>query len=330
MAVDWGALRRLADGQCGLLTRRQCLAAGLTDEALQWRVASRRWRRWHDGVYLTVPGRNDVQVRDTAALVWALSGGTAADAALCGPSAAHWWGLRPRTPSTVTLVVPHRRFLVPPAGVQVRRSRRWDDLVDDRAYPWRTTVAATVLDVAETSTAVDALALAATAVRQELVTAAVLSQELGRRRGHRHGPLLRSALHDVEAGGQSSAELLYIRDVERAHGLPEAIRQQASDLSRRRYHDNEYDEFGLIVEVDGRLGHETWADRVRDGRRDRELLARRRATSRVFWADVALRPCDTAIDVGRILQGRGWSGAVRPCRRRDCAVRSSWAGSSVP
>lgn len=329
MSIDWRTLRVAADRQAGLLTRRQCRDAGLSDEALQWRVSSRRWSRWHEGVYLTTPGRNDVQVGAVAALLSVSSGDVAADAALCGRSAAHLWGLERRAPSPIELVVPHRRFLVAPAGVRIRRSRRWDDLVDDLAYPWRTTVAATVLDLAGTSTLTSALALVAKAVQQELVTTAVLSQELGRRRGHRHGVLLRSALQDVDAGGQSAAELLYIRDVERAHGLPQATRQQVSDLGQRRYHDNEYDAFGLIVEVDGRLGHEQWGDRVRDGRRDRQLLAARRATTRVFWQDVAVEPCVTALDVGRILQDRGWVGAPRACRRRDCAVPDSWAASSV-
>ncbi|QGN56675.1 hypothetical protein [Nostocoides sp. HKS02] len=259
----------------------------------------------------------------------ALSGDAAADAALCGRSAAHLWGLERRAPSPVELVVPHRRFVVAPDGVRIRRSRRWDDLVDDRAYPWRTTVAATVLDVAAVSTLTNALALVAKAVHQELVTTAALSQELALRRGHRHGALLRSALQDVDDGGQSGAELLCIRDVERAHGLPRATRQQVSDLGQRRYHDNEYDAYGLIVEVDGRLGHEQWGDRVRDGRRDRQLLATRRATTRVFWQDVAVEPCVTALDIGRILQDRGWAAGPRACRRPDCALRGSRAASSV-
>ena len=330
MAIDWRSLRNAADRQCGLLTRRQCLAAGMTDEALQWRVCSRRWSRWYEGVYLTTPGRDDAYARAMAALLATLSGAAAADAALCGHSAAHLWGLERRAPAVIELVVPHHRFVVAPPGARVRRSRRWEDLVDDRAYPWRTTVAATVLDVGDGSTATDALALAAKAVQLELVTTVSLSEELGRRRGHRHGPLLRSALLDVEAGGQSAAELLYIRDVERAHGLPTATRQQASDVTRRRYHDNVYEPFGVIVEVDGRLGHETWGDRVRDGLRDRQLLATRRVTARVFWVDVAVRPCTTALELGRILRGGGWAGAARACKRRDCAVRCSWAGSSVP
>jgi len=76
----------------------------------------------------------------------------------------------------------------------------------------------------------------------------------------------------------------------------------------------------VIVEVDGRLGHERWADRVRDGRRDRELLTGSKITTRVFFADVAVTPCRTAADIGAILRTRGWQGAPRRCRRPRCAV----------
>ena len=125
---------------------------------------------------------------------------------------------------------------------------------------------------------------------------------------------------DVEDGAQSAAELLYIRDVERAHGLPVAVRQAPSHVGRSRLHDNEYVEQRLIVEVDGRLGHERWADRVRDGRRDRQLLTTARLTTRVFFADVALDPCRTAAEVGAILTGRGWAGRPRRCRRAGCCI----------
>jgi hypothetical protein len=298
----------------------------MSEEALQWRVASRRWTRLHEGVYLTRPGRNDWLVTAMAALLRVSSGALAADAALCGSSAAYLWGLERRPPPVVELVVPERRKVAEPSGAQVRRSTRWDDLVHELAFPWRTTAAATVLELVGRSSATDALAVVARAVQQHVVTESELRQELARHRAHRHRDLLLPALEDAEEGGQSGAELLFIRDVERAHGLPVATRQAPSDAGRRRYHDSEYEPFGLIVEVDGRLGHELWADRVRDGRRDRQLLGLSRATTRVFWVDVAVRPCETAAEIGAILRLRGWTGRPRPCRRRGCALRTRSIG----
>ncbi len=320
MSVDWGRLRRRAEAQFDLVTHAQCRAAGLSEKAVQWRVSSRRWVRLHSGVYLTKPGRSEWAVGATAVLLRAQSTEGAADAAFCGQSAAFLWGLQGRAPSEVELVVPYGRCVRVGDGARVRRSMRWEDLVDERAWPWRTTIPATVLDVAADGTALDALSVVARAVQQQRVSVTELRQELARRPGHRHGTVLRPALQDVDDGGESGAELLYVRDVERAHGLPRAVRQQASDRGRRRFHDNEYEGLGLIVEVDGRLGHEQWEDRVRDGRRDRQLLGADRTSARVFWADVALTPCDTAREVAAILQHRGWAGRPHPCRRRGCPV----------
>jgi len=318
--VDWGQLRRLAGQQYDLLTRWQCLEAGLSEGTLRWRIDSGRWVRRLPGVFLTKPGRADWGVSAMSALLWAQGPEIAASAAFRGRSAAYLWGLERNPPEVVELVVSYARTIAPPEGVRIRRSMRWDGLVDDLAYPWRTTVAATVIELAGLGSALDALSQVARAVQHELVNTAQLRQEIAARGGHRHSKLLLAALSDVDGGGQSGAELLYIRDVEGAHGLPRAARQAPSDVGRRRHHDNEYEAYHLIVEVDGRLGHELWSDRVRDGRRDRQLLSEKRVTTRVFFADVAVTPCQTAMDIGAILTSRGWQGTLRRCRRGSCPV----------
>ena len=315
MATDWAMLRRLADNQADLLTRAQCIEAGMPVEMLRWRVASRRWVRLHRGVYLVKPGRNDWHVQAHGALLRLSSGASAADAALSGTSAAFLWGLETTPPRVLDLVVPNKRSLARLDGARIRRVSRWDDLVDETAYPWRTSIPVTVLDVAAEGPAIDALSVVARAVHRELVSVGELRQELRARGRHRHGRLLAAVFGEVEDGTQSGAEALYVRDVEHAHGLPTASRQSESDEGRRRYHDNEYADYGLVVEVDGRLGHEQWSDRVRDGQRDRRLLGAAKATTRVFWADVALTPCQTALELATIPRSRGWTGQARACRR---------------
>lgn len=327
MPVDWGRLRTLADEQRDLLTRRQCLGAGMSPAMLDWRVSSGRWARVYESVFQTKPGRDDPATIALAALLRASSGALAADAAFRGRSAGFFWGFERNAPADVDLVVPQRRSVrfgtkekrdgLP--RVRIRRSMRWDNLVDDMAYPWRTTRPVTILDLANGSE-IDALSVVARAVQKEFVTTSELLDELVARGGHKHSRLLRLALLDVEDGAQSGAEVLYVRDVERAHELPPATRQASSSIGSNRLHDNEYPEQGLIVEVDGRLGHEMWSDRVRDGRRDRQLLTGSRVTTRVFFADVALTPCRTAREVAAILHTRGWSGMPRRCRRPGCQV----------
>jgi hypothetical protein len=320
MAVDWAQLRSCAGRQRDLVTRRQCLAAGLSARTVEWRLASGRWVAVQQRVYLTRPGRDDWETRALAALLRAGSGATAADAALCGLSAAYLWGLERTAPPSIELVVPWRRTVRPPAGATVRRSMRWDDLVHDLAYPWRTTVPATVMDVATRGSGTDALAIVARAVQRGLTTGPELVAEISARGGHRFSRVLRPALADVHDGVESGAELLFLRDVERGHGLPRSRAQSPSGVGARRRHDFEYEAFGVLVEVDGRLGHEQWADRVRDGRRDRSLLTVNRVTTRLFWPDVAVTPCASARDLSRILTDRGWTGRPRRCRREGCVV----------
>lgn len=320
MGVDWTQLRRHADAQFDLLALHQCRRAGLGDGAVQWRVRSGRWVRLHRGVFLTRPGRSEWVVTASARLVALQGDEVTGRVAFSGYSAAHLWGLEAAPPRRLELVVPYARSLRPCGDVSLRRSMRWDDLVDDRAWPWRTTLPATILDVAAQGTPTDCLAVVARAVQRERVTVTELRQELARRPGHRHGTVVRQALAVVGDGAQSGAEVLYLRDVERAHGLPRSVSQSPSDAERRRWHDHEYTPYRLIVEVDGRLGHEQWSDRVRDGRRDRLLLGTDRATARVFWADVAVTPCQTARDIAAILTARGWGGSLRRCRRSGCQV----------
>jgi hypothetical protein len=319
MGTDWAQLRKLAQVQHGLLTRSQCLTAGMTRDSLDWQVRSGRWVRPHDGVFLVRPGQQSWTTQAVAALLCVDSGGGAADAALCGRAAAHLWGLEQKPTAPIGLVVPNRRSVVAPFGATVRRSMRWDDLVDELAYPWRTTVPVTVLDVASQGSEADALAIVARAIQRGLTTTGELRQEIVARGGHRHSKLFRQAFVDVEDGAESGAELLYRTRVERAHGLPRSRAQLSSDQGRRRRHDFGYETYGLIVEVDGRLGHEQWSDRVRDGQRDRQLLTTS-ATTRVFWADVAVTPCSTAREIGAILRSRGWRGRPHSCRRADCAL----------
>jgi hypothetical protein len=205
----------------------------------------------------------------------------------------------------------------------VTRTRHFDERVHPSAWPHRTTVEHSVLEVTADDPVDRVLVLVARAGQQHLTTQDRLASALASRRGQPHGALLRECLSDIGAGAESAAEVRYIRDVERGHGLPAATRQAVVGAHRRC--DNLYDEQLLPLEVDGRLGHEGWAGRVRDGVRDRAAARHGRLTVRVFWTDVAVTPCELAVEVGALLRVRGWSGAARPCRRPGCAVRRSAA-----
>jgi hypothetical protein len=80
----------------------------------------------------------------------------------------------------------------------------------------------------------------------------------------------------------------------------------------RGFRDRCYEEYGLIVELDGREFHEA-EQRGQDRARDNEAAATTGATLRYGWADVGAGACDTAGQVYRALRKRGYQGAIRPC-----------------
>lgn len=105
----------------------------------------------------------------------------------------------------------------------------------------------------------------------------------------------------------------YLSRVERAHGLPSAARQFRDSVQGPVYRDVDYRDFGLVVELNGRLFHDNALDHDRDLERDLDVAAGGRATVRLGWGQVFGRPCTTAVKVGRMLQARGWGGSTVAC-----------------
>ena len=301
-------------GQFGLITWKQCRQAKLTERAVRWRLSSGRWVRLHPGVYLTEPGRNDWEVTAMAALLACGSG-----AALSHQSAAYAWGMQRAPGEQVRVIVPAGRNVVAPDGVSLVRSRSASDRTDETAWPHRTTVEHTLLDLAQESSVDDAVGRLARAFQQARTTEGMILRALSSRPRQRHRRLLLEVLGTLDDGAESPAEVRWVRDVEQAHSLPVAVRQAPTGDGRRR--DFLYEEFTLIVEVDGRLGHEGWDGRRRDGRRDRRAATSGQLTVRVFWDEIVQTPCHLAFEIGGLLRSRGWSGSPTPCRRRSCMVR---------
>jgi hypothetical protein len=192
--------------------------------------------------------------------------------------------------------------------------------VDDLHWPWRTTAAETILDVCESSSADELFALLGRAFQRRLTSEAEIRAALAARRAHRWRTLLDLVMDDVVDGAESAMEVRYVQDVERPHGLPDGHRQLPSPGTASRRHDIGYEAQRVLVELDGRLGHEAQEDRIRDGLRDRRGATVGWLTVRAFWKDVAITPCDLAVDVGAVLATRGWSGRIRRCRRGTCSV----------
>lgn len=318
----WTARNRIlaarVAGQFGLVTRTQALGSGVTPKAVVCHLDAGRWVRIHSGIYQTVPGREGWDVRAMAALLWAGDG-----ALLFRASAGYACGLVRAEPDVVDVAVPAERRVRAADGVQVSRSRRLQGRADPVAWPHRVTAAHTVFDLAVGRPIDDAIALAARALSLRVASPDDLVVALMERPRQPRRALLLEALTDVAAGSESASEVRYVRDVERAHGLPRGRRQAPVGDGRRR--DVEYEEFGVVVEIDGRIGHSAWADRQRDARRDRGAATSGRLTLRVFWTDLVPTACGLAGEVAAILTMRGWTDQPRRCGPA-CLLR----GTSLP
>ena len=165
------------------------------------------------------------------------------------------------------------------------------------------------------STRVEALAVVSDACRRRITTPARLAAELRRRTHAPNRGWLLAVLDEAAAGVQSVLESGYRRRVERAHGLPRPDRQWHQRTEDGTvYRDAAYRRYAVIVEFDGRVGHELSDDKWDD--QDRDLLAAAATdmlTLRLGWRHAEVTPCRTAGRLATVLRRRGWQGTPRQC-----------------
>jgi hypothetical protein len=128
-------------------------------------------------------------------------------------------------------------------------------------------------------------------------------------------------LSDIADGTCSVLEHEYLSKVERPHRLPRGSRQRRAGTSTGVvYRDVAYD--ALLIELDGRLFHDTASQRDRDFERDLDAAVGGHQSLRLSWGQVHARPCSTAAKVAAVLAHRGWAGSVAACGPR-CEASSS-------
>lgn len=275
-----------------------------------------RTRLLREGLWLPV-GRGVYAVSgrppDWDGLAWAgcLHGG---DHARLGPSAsARDHGLLETDPLPVDVLVP--------SGRNVRVTGPWTFLQETRGLrrsatvgsPPRLTIEDTLLDLCASGSETDLLGWVTTAIRERLTTPRRLGSAAEQRSRLRHRQLLMDLAADTATGAESPLEIRYLRDVERAHGLPQGQRQ-LSRAGLPYLQDVDYDPYAVLVELDGRKGHEG-RGRFRDMNRDNVHVLARRWTLRYGWFDVLDHPCRVAWQVAQILVDAGWPGLPVRCRR---------------
>jgi hypothetical protein len=304
------ALLRLANAQAGVLTREQVLGLGTSRHTLRRLVDQNRWQRLAPGLFVV---HNSTV--EWVSLAWAgvLLGGPGAR--LGGTAAGYAHRLLEDAPIPVEVLVPH--------ASPTRRRSSWT-FVQERpgardprctGSPPRTLVPDTVLDLCEGASPRVLEDLVTRAVQNRLTTPLHLRRALDRRSRHSRRGLLAELLLEVAEGAESPLELRYLR-LERRHSLPAGQRQRRTSSPGRR--DVIYREYGLVVELDGRKGHDG-EGRFRDMARDNAALLEELVTMRLGFGDVAGSPCVVAAHVAQVLVQRGWPGPFRRCP--DCPAR---------
>jgi len=309
------------DAQRGVVAKAEARQVGLSVKAIRHRIRSGRWRRVRRGVYATFTGQLPREAR-----LWAAIRRAGPGAMLSHETAAEVHGMLDKPTAKIHVTVPHCRRPAqkrPIRGMVIHRS---DQSQPQYLPPWvlpRTRIEDTVLDLVMTARGFDdAYSWVARATSRQLASADTLRAALAERSRIRWRAWLADALADAGDGVESPLELRYVRDVERAHGLPKAQHQARREIvGKVHYKDNWYPEFRVCVEIDGPAYHQN--EQVgRDNRRDNLNLAEDDTrTFRFGPVEVTELACQSAAMVAATLRRNGWQGNPRPCRRKSCVLR---------
>ena len=295
-----------------MISRRQVLVHGGRTSDVERALRRREWVRLLPGVFVDHTGRPTWLQRAWAGVLFyepaALAGMSALRAA-AGPG----WRRHPdhlpievavdvsRTVQRVDGYLPHRR-------ARLAEHAMWN------VGPPRLRFEQAALDVASACrTELDSIALLADVVQLRRTTAPRLIAALDERQRIARRAWLSGVLHDIADGTCSVLEHGYLRRVERAHGLPCGVRQRDGGSGLRVYRDVLYPAYDQVVEMDGRVFHDSAVDRDADLDRDLDAAVDRLGTVRLGWGQVFGRPCRTAARIALLLQHRGWQGRLTPC-----------------
>lgn len=298
----------LLRAQRQVITREQALSLGAGRKLIERLLREGHWRRLDRGLF--VAGTAPLSLEQRA---WAghLSAGPAS--AVGGAAALCLLGALREPASGVQVVVPPHSSPRLPAGYTLLRDGL-GRLGHARGSLRLVRAEDALLDLAPQLTLEQFVGAVTDCTGHRVTTVARVASVLRGRPRMRNRAELKEVLADLQ-GIESNLEFVYRRDVERAHGLPTGIRQ-APTHGRQRI-DVLYEEYRLIAELDGKLGHVE--GRFRDFRRDNEHAVGLLNTLRFGSFDVRAHPCEIAQMLGRAFELRGWGGGPAVCPR--CQVR---------
>jgi very-short-patch-repair endonuclease len=248
-----------------VLHRAQLRRLGIGRDDVRSEVAAGRWAV--AGRHTVLIGRGDLSAEAKRwQAVWESGSGAALDGAVALLAA----GMTGFRADRIDVSIPHRNRWHRLAGVRVHRRRRMPAVMVAGIRRVRPELA--VLHAASwASSDRQAALLLCLVVQQRLIRPTDLLAACAATRRMRRGSLIRHVVADVCDGIHSLGELDFA-SLCRRHGLPRPSRQVVRTTREGRiYLDVEWDEIGLVVEIDG--GHHGIAlNPVDDALRQNEVV----------------------------------------------------------
>jgi very-short-patch-repair endonuclease len=304
------SLREQVSLQAGVISRQQALSAGLPGEVVAWRVRSGRWTTIYPGIYTTFTGAVSRNAQLWATVLYA-----GPQAQLSHHTAAELHRLSDEPCPLVHVSIPGSRRVRPPDGVLIHRRSRLASPWQPVGLPPHTFIDETIIDLVGAALNLDeVIAVVTSAFGRKLASEAHLKRLAAERARLRWRKELDQIIDECVRGGHSPLEYRHDRDVQRAHGLPEPVKQarfRKQDGSWG-YRDRFYPQYGgLVIELDGKRFHPE-EQRGQDTERDNQAAVTG-ATLRYGWDSVTRRPCETAKQQAEALRNRGWTGRLTAC-----------------
>ncbi|WP_106347102.1 type IV toxin-antitoxin system AbiEi family antitoxin domain-containing protein [Antricoccus suffuscus] len=292
----------LAQRQGGVVTRAQLGDVRVGRRTIERFVSDGVWQRLDRSTVLTTPSRPSWD-----AYLW--NAYLDDDCAVYGRTAAYLLGLDDDQSLPVQIAIDRSRRATKRVNAIYRRidltARQFRSLSGLRCVGLEDTV----LDLCNEGTPHDVVAWITAVGQRRLTTPEKLLLALHRRPRIRHRALIEAVIREAAGGVHSVLEYQYADRVERPHGLPSGT-PQAHPATESGAVDKWYEEYGLVVELDGLKWHtESFRDRARDNANTRSGQSSLRYGSRELFGDA----CGVAREVGGLLLQRTWPGPFISC-----------------
>lgn len=258
-------VQAVAEETGGALDRRRLRGLGVQTAA---QVAAGRWVTWGRQTISTHEGPlSEIGARWRA--VWEAGEGIAL---VDGVSALQAAGLKGWTEESVHISAVHNHNVAPITGVVVHKVIRRVEGESAGAGLPRTRPAVAAIRAAHWAMSDrQAATIVAMTVQQRLATGDQLLQAQGRIRGRRRRAFVKRIVVDIADGARALGELDFTAACRR-RGLPRPTRQAVRILpGGRAYLDVYFEEYGLVVEIDG-AGHLWGLNGVQDTIRDNAVV----------------------------------------------------------